>query len=118
MLLFFMIALLSFLLQLILPWWSLMIAAFALSFFLGKKAFPVFISSFSGCAVVWLLMELFIHFSSGDLMTERIATLLTLPGTIILYAGTFLIAGVAGGISGLAGFYLRQIFFASSPVRS
>ncbi|MEO5675711.1 MAG: hypothetical protein ABIQ74_13795, partial [Chitinophagales bacterium] len=109
MLLFFLIALLSFLLQLILPWWSMMIAAFVISFFFGKKSSYVFFAGFFGCAVVWLLMEMYVHLSRGDLMTGRIAALLTLPGTAILYATTLLIAGVAGGISGLAGFYLRQI---------
>ncbi len=110
MLLFLLIAVLSFLVQLFLPWWSMMIVAFALSFLLGKKTAQVFIAAFSACAIVWLLMEIFIHATRGDLMTNRIAELLSLPASVLLYIATFVIAGVVGGVAALAGFFLKEIF--------
>ena len=110
MILFLIIAALSFFVQFFLPWWSMAVVAFAAAFLLGKKAMHVFLAAFSGCGLVWLLLAVYIHFTRGDLMTNRIAVLLSLHGTLILYAGTFLVAAIVGGMAGLAGFYLREIF--------
>ena len=108
MLLFFLIAILSFLFQLFLPWWSLAIVAFGCSYFVGKKAAQTFFAGFLACGMVWLLMALFIHFSKGDLMTDRIAELLSLPSSSILYVAAFLIAGIVGGLAAVSGYYLKS----------
>ena len=110
MMLFILIAVLSFLLQLFLPWWSMALAALAISFLLGKRSWQVFFVAFFACGIVWLMMALYIHFTKGDLMTNRIAQLLFLKGNLMLYVGTFLIAAIVGGFSALTGFYLREIF--------
>jgi len=109
MILFFLIAVFSFFLQLFLPWWSMTIVAFAISFLLGKKLWPVFFSSFFACGIVWLLMAVYIHFTNGDIMTNRIAQLLSLSSSVMLYVGAFLTSGIVGGIAGLAGFFLKEI---------
>ena len=110
MILFILIAAFSFLAQLVMPWWSMTIVAFILSYFIGKKGWQTFFSGFFGCGVVWLLESFYVHFTRGDLMTNRIAELLSLHGTTLLYTGTFLVAAIAGGLSSLAGFYLKEIF--------
>jgi hypothetical protein len=117
MMLFLLIAIVSFLLQLFLPWWSMALAAFAISFLLapraphgGKKSLHVFFTAFFACGIVWLIMAFYIHFTKGDLMTNRIAELISLKGNSTLYIGTFLIAAIVGGFAALAGFYLKEIF--------
>jgi nitrate reductase gamma subunit len=92
-----------------LPWWSLAIVAFVLAFLLGKKASKTFLSAFFGCGIVWLFMAFYIHFAKGDLMTSRVAALLSLHGTVFLYLGSFLIAAVVGGLAALSGFFIREI---------
>jgi hypothetical protein len=114
MLLFLLIAIFSFIVQMFLPWWSLALVAFMLSFLLGKKASKTFLSAFFGCGIVWLLMAFYSHFAKGDLMTSRIAALLSLHGTVMLYVGSFLVAAIAGGLAALSGFFLREI---SKPKR-
>lgn len=109
MLLFFLIAVLSFLLQFFLPWWTLAIVAFGCAFFLGKKSVPSFLSGFFGCGIVWLLMSLFIHFTKGDVMTNRIVELISLPDSWIIYFITFLVAAIVGGLASISGFYLKMI---------
>ena len=108
MILFLLIAILSFLAQLFLPWWSLAIVAFVCSFFLGKKATQSFIIGSLACGLVWLVMALFIHFSRGDLMTNRAAELFSLSSSWILYPVTFLIAGIVGGLAAVSGYYLKS----------
>lgn len=109
MLLFLLIAIFSFIAQTFLPWWSLAIIAFVLSFLLGKKPLKTFLSAFFGCGIVWLLMAFYSHFAKGDVMTNRIAALLSLHGSLILYVGAFLIAALVGGLAALSGFFLRDV---------
>src|SRR5438105_9927251 len=101
MVLFFLIAIFSFLAQLVLPWWSMAAVAFAISFLLGKKSSSTFIFSFLACGIIWLLMAIYLHITRGDLMTNRIASLFSLHGSLMLYIGAFLIAGIVGGIAAL-----------------
>ena len=90
------------------------IVAFSFSFLLGKKTLQVLPASFFACGIVWLLMAIYIHFTRGDLMTNRIASLLSLQGTSILYVGTFLIAAIVGAIAGLTGYFLKGIVYKSN----
>jgi len=109
MLLFFLVAVFSFLIQLILPWWSMAIAAFIVSFGIGKKPLATFLSGFCACGMVWLLYALFIHFTRGDLMTARMAQLFTLPSSWLLYLNTSLLAAIIGGFSAWAGVSLKPL---------
>jgi hypothetical protein len=118
MMLFFLIAILSFLVQLFLPWWSLAVVAFACSFMLGRKAATTFFTGMLASGLVWLIMALYIHFTRGDLMTDKMAVLLALPSSLILYLASFFIAGIEGGLAAISGFYLRSIVRDRKPVSS
>ena len=109
MVLFFLIAVLSFLLQLFLPWWIMVAIAFALSFFMGKSFRSVFFSGFSGCGFSWLLMAAYVHFTKGDLMTGRISQLLSLNSPILIFLMTFLISAIVGGVAAFAGLSLKKV---------
>jgi hypothetical protein len=110
MLLFILIFIAAFLLQIFLPWWCMVIVAFAISMLLGKNAGQVFFAGFFACGTGWLAMAIYIHFTGGDLMTHRVAELFSLPGNAILYAVTFLVPAIVGGIAALSGFFLQEIF--------
>ena len=107
MLLFFLIAILSGLIQIFLPWWSMTVMAAILCFFLGKNMKQVFIAGFFGCGIVWLLYSLYLTITNGSVMTERMANLFSLPGSWLLFLVSFLIASLAGSISAAAGYSLR-----------
>lgn len=109
MILFFLIAILSFVVQLFLPWWSLAVVSFGSAFFWGKKAVQSFFAGLLANGLVWLLMAVFIHFTRGDIMTNRISQLLNLPSSSILYLVAFLVAGLVGGLAGVSGYYLKSI---------
>src|SRR4030095_6373350 len=109
MILFLLIAILSFLAQLLLPWWSMMIVSFLLALFLGRKGGQAFLAGFFGCGIVWLMMALFIQLATGDLLTNRIADLFTLPSPMLLFIVTFFVAAIAGGMAALTGWYLKKI---------
>jgi len=108
MILFAVIAVLSFLFQLFLPWWTMAIASFIPAFFLGKKSSQVITGGFTACGLVWVLMALFVQLSKGNLMTIRIAELFSLPSPWLLFLVSFFIAGVVGGLAAYAGFLLKK----------
>ena len=118
MILFFLIAVLSFVAQLFLPWWSMVIIAFVSSFFFGRNLRQSFFLPFLACGIVWLLMAATIHFTRGDLMTGRISQLLSLASPILIYLMTFLIAAIAGGVAGFAGYSLKILTRSSTQART
>lgn len=108
MLLFFLMALLSALLQVWLPWWCIVIVAAVLSFFGGKSFTHAIVAGFFACGTVWLLYALLITNADGSLMTERIAVLFTIQAPWLLYVISFLIAATGGGLGALLGFSLKR----------
>lgn len=111
MLLFFLIALLSALLQVWFPWWCIVIVAGVLSFFAGKSFTHALVGGFFACGSVWLLYAFFITTLEGSLMTERIAVLFKLQASWLLYVISFLIAATGGGLGALLGFSLKRNIF-------
>lgn len=109
MLLFFLIAIFSALLQLFLPWWSMVLAAVLLSFSMGKTFRHSFFSGLLGCGIVWPVYALFVTAFQGNLMTQRIAALFSLPASWILFVIGFLVAAIAGGMGAWTGYSLKRI---------
>lgn len=108
MLLFILIFIFSFLIQLLLPWWSFAIVAALLSYFLSKKSFQTFLIGFIACGLVWLTMAFYTTALSGSIMTDRIAQLFQLPNSTLLYVICFLVAALVGGLAALTGNYLKK----------
>ncbi len=109
-LLIVLITVISFVLQLFLPWWIIAVVVWMLTFLLGDKWWKAFLAGFIGIALGWLAMSLFMHFRNDGLLTAKVATLLTLPSGAILIIVTALLGGLVGGFSGLAGYCSRRVF--------
>ena len=106
--LFLLIAILSLLLQLFLPWWTVAPVAFGLALWRGRSGWQAFGAGFGAVALVWLLASAFSHFRTGGILTEKVATLLTLPSPLLLLLVTALIGGLVGGMAALTGYFFRQ----------
>ena len=103
------IAFLSLLAQLFLPWWSLAVVAFLVCFWRGQSAGRSFLYGFAGVAVVWLAYALLIHTRTDGILTGRMSELLfkTNAAALPLLVVT-LLSGLVGGLAGLSGFFVRQ----------
>ncbi|GAB4040113.1 hypothetical protein [Spirosoma jeollabukense] len=103
------IAILSLLAQLTLPWWSLAVVSFLVCFWRSKSAGQAFFAGFYGIAIVWLIYALLIHLRTDGIFTGRMSELLfkmnskVLPGLI-----TAIVGGLVGGFAGLSGHFVRQ----------
>ncbi len=102
------IAVLSLLAQLVLPWWSIALVTFAFCLVRSESGKQAFWHSFLGVALVWLGYALLIHIRTDGLMTARMAQLFFKTASPIgLLIVTPLIAGLTAGLSGLAGYLTR-----------
>lgn len=108
------IALFSFLAQLILPWWSIAIVAFMICFWRSRRADSALGEGFLGIALVWLAYALLIHLRTEGVFTSRMGLLLlksTSPLWMLVI--TPFLGGLVGGIAGIAGYYIRQAILPS-----
>lgn len=103
------IALLSLVAQLVLPWWSLTIVAFAVCFWRSSGPGRAFLYGFTGAGLVWLLYTLLIQFQTDGVFIGRMSELLFKTNTPVLPAlVTALLGGLVGGLAGLSGYMVKQ----------
>ena len=103
------IAVLSLLAQLFLPWWSLAIVAFAVCFWRSEGIGRAFVYGFLGVAFVWLGYALLIHVRTDGIFTGRMGELLFKTNSIAIpMLVTAILGGLVGGLAGLSGYVIRE----------
>lgn len=95
---------LTLILALVLPWWSIMVAAFITSLVFPLKRFAVFFVPFLAILLLWSIYSFVLSSGNNFILAKRIATLLPLNGNpYILVIVTGLIGGIAAGITAIFG---------------
>lgn len=111
------IAGLSYLFELFLPWWSVVIAAFLVNLWMPSKGFVDFLSGFLGVGLLWLIYAWLIDSDTASVLSARIAQLFNMPNASFMIAVTGLVGGIAGGFAALSGSQFRRIFIKEEPKR-
>ncbi len=110
--LYIIIIIICFVLQLFLPWWIISPLAFAAAFWKARTAAHAFWSGFFAVFTLWLGTGLFYSIPNGHILANRVGAMLGLPDTTINWAIVLLISGLIGGLAAgfcsLAGYYFRQ----------
>ncbi len=110
MLLFFLILVTSFILQLFLPWWIIAPLAFGLALWKGgTSARQAFWSGFSAILILWAAAALVIHWRNEGILTGKIAALFSLPFPSLMILVTALVGGLVGGLAALSGLYWKKV---------
>jgi len=87
-----------------LPWWAIMVAAFATSLFITLKRFAVFSVPFLAIFIFWLVYSYMLSSGNDFILAKKIAVLLPLNGNAyLLMLVTGLVGGIAAGIAGILG---------------
>jgi len=103
-------ALLSFVLGLYLPWWSIAIAAFLVAVLIFQKPLFAFLSGFLGLFLLWSLFAGIVNSANEGILATRVAAIFPLGGsTFLLILVTALIGAPVAGLAALSGRYLRYI---------
>jgi hypothetical protein len=109
------IAGLSYLFELFLPWWSVVIAAFLVNLWMPSKGFIDFLSGFLGVGLLWLIYAWLIDAETSSVLSSRIAQLFSLPNASFMIAVSGLVGGLVGGFAALSGSQFRRIFIQEPP---
>lgn len=103
------IALLSYVLCLFLPWWFIAVAGFVVAIFIKQKGFPSFFSGFIALFLLWGFMAGFISNANHDILAHRVSVLIFKndnPFLLILLTG--ITGGIVAGIAALAGSFAHK----------
>ncbi|MDQ2793692.1 MAG: hypothetical protein M3Y12_06760 [Bacteroidota bacterium] len=110
------LAVLAAVVQMGLPWWSAVVLAFVVCFGQAQSGRAAFLVGFVGLGLSWLVPAAWLAFQNNGLLAHRVAQLLPLGGSVpVLVLVTTLLIGLAGGLAGLAGRWVREVI---SPARS
>jgi len=101
-------ALLSFVLGLYLPWWSIAIAAFISTLLIPMRAMKGFLSGFFGVFILWALLAWWIDLKNQGILSKKVAEIFPLGGSaFLLILVTAFIGALVGGFAAMSGSYLR-----------
>jgi hypothetical protein len=96
--------------QVFFPWWTLAIAAFVGSAIFATSSGEAFAKSTAAISVLWLLMAWYYHFTTGGILSNKIAQILPVGNATGLIAATTFIGGLVAGWAGMAGYLVRRLF--------
>ena len=99
------IVILASVMELLLPWWSIAIAAFVGGYLFRTEA--NFIAGFLSIALLWLIHSVIIDISASTQLTEKVAAIFMMPKAA-LFSLTAVIGGLVGGFAAMAGSALRK----------
>jgi hypothetical protein len=103
------VALGSFLLQMLLPWWAIAIMPLLAGYILCRKPGRAFWAGFLGIFLLWGIHALVVHIRTDGILSNKIAELFYLPSGILLVFVTAIFGAIPAGLSGLTGFYLKRL---------
>lgn len=98
----------SFLLQLVLPWWVVIIVSFATCGIIGKTGKISFWQPFLAVSLLWIGMALFKSLPNNNVLATRVAEMLGLQYWPVLVLAMGIVSGLTAGISGLCGYHFRK----------
>ena len=101
-------AVLAYLLQTILPWWSVVIAGFTISFIVSTKGLSSFLGGFLGIGILWFVLATITDYQTDSILTDRVAGIFSIPTGLLLILFTSVIGGIVGGFGALTGGYFRS----------
>ena len=105
------VAVVATIVQLILPWWSAVIAACLVEVIFGSRKFLSFFVGFYGVAVPWMVISLVIDIQNNSILSDRVMTMFTLPTwPLLAIIVTGLVGGVAGGLGSWSGGHIHSLF--------
>ena len=103
------IIILGYVLQLVTPWWGIVLAVMIVTFVLNKSYWASFIVGFLAVFLLWGGFALYKDLGNEGLLSAQIGDLLGgLPG-VALVAITGVLGGLLGGLSGMLGYSAREL---------
>ncbi|MGB1241892.1 MAG: hypothetical protein ACPG49_05185 [Chitinophagales bacterium] len=106
----FIIALLSGVAQLFMPFWIVVLTAAIVSLLTADSAISGFASGSLAISTLWLIAILYLDISTFSVLTNKMVALFGLPSKTNLILLTVSMGSLLGGMGGATGALLRQLF--------
>mgnify|MGYP000710597895 CR=1 FL=1 len=106
----FIIALLSFVAQLFMPFWIVAVIAAIVSLLTADSAVSGFASGSLAISTLWLIAILYLDISTFSVLTNKMTAIFSLPSKTYLILSTVSIGALLGGMGAATGALLRQLF--------
>lgn len=103
------IAALCYLVNSILPWWSVALVAFSVSAIWRGSSANAFLAGFLGVGLLWFGIALYYSTAYNSQLPDNVAELFQLGSSEILATVTGLIGAIVGGLASLSGSYLHKL---------
>ena len=104
------IAIISAVLQLFLPWWIIAVVAFGVAYLHQQSMLSAFAAAFIGIFFLWAVYAFAISFANEHLLAKKIAELFPLKGKVfVLFAITGIIGGLVAGFAAMSGAAAKQV---------
>ena len=92
-----------------LPWWCFTVSNFIIAVVIVQTPWKSFLSGALGIGLLWLILALIIDQQNQHLLSAKVANILPLKGSsAALIALTTFVGFLLGGLSSLAGSYVRK----------
>ena len=103
MLLTLLIVITAYLLNLVLPWWSIAIPGLILGYQFNPKSGAAFGWGFLALFLLWGGQALYIHFANDGILSTRIAEMLGVGSPYLVILITGILGGLVSGLATLTG---------------
>ena len=105
---FLVILIAAFFLQMIMPWWVIVILSFSTCGLIGKTAKIAFWHPFLAIFILWLGMALFKSIPNNNILATRVAEMLGVKLWYVVLIVSSLLGAIAAAISGVCGYHFRK----------
>jgi hypothetical protein len=103
------IILLSFICGLFLPWWTIAVAAFAVSALIQQKPLAAFFTGFLALFLLWGGLALAVDIANESILSTRVAGILPLQGSsVALLLVTGFVGALVGGGGAITASFMRR----------
>lgn len=110
---FIIIIILSFLLQLVLPWWVIVIVSFATCGLLGKTGKIALWAPFFAILFLWTGMALFKSLPNNNVLAMRVAGMFGVQSWWLILVLSSLLGAFTAAVSGYCGYHFRKAVLVS-----
>ncbi|WP_158795219.1 hypothetical protein [Pedobacter sp. L105] len=106
----------SFVLQLVLPWWVIVIISFVTCGLVGKTGKVSFWHPFFAIVVLWTTMALFKSLPNHNILVSRIAVMFGLNIWWLILVISSILGGLTAAICGYCGYQFRKAVLLNKPM--
>ena len=103
------IVLITYLLQMVLPWWVIFLSTGLVGFLIDGKSFSTFLAGFLGVGTLWFIQAYLIDIANDSILSAKVAGLFSLTSSIQIMLVTAFIGALCGGFGALTGHFLRGL---------